>query len=61
MGKDSIETIQTDYTLFIIKDVLCEVINKGYKMEDKTFRNELLVLVNHLLNNKKVLEYLLKE
>lgn len=61
MGKDAIQTIQTDYTLLIVKDVFCEVVNKGYKMEDKTFRNELLVLINHLLSDQKVLQSALNE
>jgi len=36
--------------------MLCEVVTKGYKMEDKTIRNELLVLINYLLDSKHVLK-----
>lgn len=61
MGKEAIKTIEIDYSLMIVKDIFCVVINKGYKMEDKTFRNELLVLMNHLLASEEVLESALKE
>ena len=56
LSKKAISTIQTEDTLFIAKEMLCIVISKGYKMEDKTIRNELLVLINYLLNSKVLLD-----
>lgn len=61
LGKEAIKTIETEFTLLIVKEMLCSVIYHGYKLEDKIIRNELLVLINYLLNSKEVLNSVLKE
>ena len=61
LEKDALDLIKTEDTLLICKELLFEIIRKGYMMEDKCLRNELMVLVNHLLDAPSIVEKLFEK
>ena len=56
LEKTAVSTILTEDIVFIAKEMLCVIISDGYKMEDKTLRNELVVLINYLMDDKTLVE-----
>jgi len=53
----SIKLFATEDIIQSLKKVFENIMKKGYKLEDKCLRNELLILINYLLSNEEALVF----
>jgi len=52
-GTNAVETMATEEIVSSLKSQFVEIVQKGYKLEDKCLRNELCILLNYIVNCDK--------
>lgn len=52
----AIQSIESEEVLIIFKNLFCIVHQTGYKLEDKILRNEIIVMINNLLEDGKLVK-----
>ena len=58
MGRKAIEGIASEDIVFALRELFLDIMKRGYKLEDKCLRNELLILINYILTHREMIPFL---
>ena len=58
IGRKAIEGIASEDIVFALRELFLDIMKRGYKLEDKCLRNELLILINYILTHPDMIPFL---
>ena len=59
MGNKAIDGIASEDIVFALRELFLDIMKRGYKLEDKCLRNELLILINYILTHTEMIPALI--
>lgn len=60
LGREAVENIATEDIVFSLRELFLDIMSKGYKLEDKCLRNELLILINYIFTFEEMIPFMIE-
>jgi hypothetical protein len=60
LGREAVENIATEDIVFALRELFLDIMKKGYKLEDKCLRNEMLILINYIFTFPEMIPFMIE-
>ena len=61
LGREAVENIATEDIVFALRELFLDIMKKGYKLEDKCLRNEMLILINYIFTFPDMIPFMIED
>jgi hypothetical protein len=61
LGREAVENIATEDIVFALRELFLDIMKKGYKLEDKCLRNEMLILINYIFTFEEMIPFMIED
>jgi len=61
LGREAVENLATEDIVFALRELFLDIMKKGYKLEDKCLRNEMLILINYIFTFPDMIPFMIED